>query len=808
MSRRIAFPFLVLLLTQFSVAPLGAAAAGPDQTRLFAEGKLGIIGPSLAAGTHASQMCENADTFDCIRDVLGVHSRDWSHAGGEKSWSIASLLGFDQSHIIDVSDDGAEWKDALEQAQQIMLDPQVEAVYIILGGNNVCARQGHNYAGDLDAISGHIDATLLFLTDSLPAGGHIYWSGVVDVTQLRRVMANRDHNYWFEDCQAFWDLNGEKIKDSAAEGICDHFFDNRACQAASVQEEAKDRAMELFLDRLLDRETVEEGPCGKVLSSKSTEQDVEEARQFTLALNALMADKAQEFDGRNGITIHFSNNLYSASARLKPYHVSRLDCFHPNRTGQHLIATEVWRGFNSQIGSSRKVFFDELDNQDYCSQEFTSWETCWTETGREDAGPLAGDVQINLGELRIRDNDKGITRGLDLEGSEETWVSFTYRREELDREADYVSFDVSPDAGQTWVEIDRFQGDADDYSMHRGYYYDISPWATERTMLRLLSSSGLGADDRVYFDNFKVMSWRPPSSGGNAGGVRNDFTGDAQSDIFWRNASDGRNALWQMSGFNVLRAEFLPSLHITWAVAGVCDFDGDAKTDILWRNMTGDNAIWLMDRSDLKKAAWIPSLPPGWQVVGTGDFTASNNCDILWRNSEGNNAIWQMRGVKVVSSAFLAQVSNSWSVVAVNDFNGDKRSDILWRNDSGRNAIWIMDSYNITDASFIASVSTDWYVASTGDFDGDGNSDILWRDTVGRNVIWLMDGTSRKSDGFIPAVPMDWILAATGDYNGDLKTDLLWRKSSGDNAIWILNGLVVKDAQAILALPIDSWTVQ
>lgn len=500
---------LGLVLSPLCMISRGAPAElDAAHAKLSSDGKLGIIGPSLAAGTHASQMCGGLDTVECVRNVLGAHSRDWSHAGGSQSWSIASLLGFDSDHVVDASDDGEEWKDALRQAQVVMSDPQVEAVFIILGGNNVCAARGHDYTGDLDRISAHIDETLLLLTDALPSGGRIYWSAVFDVTQLRKVMAKRDHNYWFESCQAFWDLNGEQIKDSAADDICDHFFGHRLCRAASAQEEAKDRFMELLLKRLLEVETVKEGPCGKVLSSRSTDQDVEQARQFTLALNALMAAKAKEYDGRNGVAVYFSDRLFAASSKLKPYHVSRLDCFHPNRTGQQLLAAEIWQGFNTRVGTVSKVLFDEFDSQDYCAQEFTHWGSCWSEIGEED-GPLSGDVRINLGELRIRNNGRGVYRGFNLAGVEQAWISFNWRRAGLDRQSDYVSFDISADGGRTWRLLDWFRGDGDDFNMHRGAYYDITPYASADTVIRFLGSSGLGGSDRVYFDNVKVVSWLP-----------------------------------------------------------------------------------------------------------------------------------------------------------------------------------------------------------------------------------------------------------------------------------------------------------
>lgn len=510
---------IVAVLCVLSLPAVAIDARGP---KLHPDGKIGLIGSSLAAATNSSQMCENGDAYDCLRDELGVHSRDWSYAGGLKSWSLASILGFDQNHIVDASGDGEEWKDALKQATAIMADPMVETVFIMLGTNNVCEGRGHDYTGDLERISLHIDDTLLLLTDALPQGGRIYWSGILDVTQLRKVMAKRDHNYWFENCQALWDLNGEKIKDSAAEGICDHFSNHRVCELSSVQEEAKDKFLELLVDRVMDNKAINEGPCGKVLSSKSTTHDVEEARQFTLELNNLMATKAEQYNGRNGVIVYYHDRLFNASAKLIPQHVSRLDCFHPNRAGQYYFATEIWKGFNTSFGSIDKSYFDEFDTQDYCTQEFTNWETCWTEIG-ENGSPVADDIHINLRELRIRDNDKGIRRGLNLAGIEEAWISFNFRREDLDRNSDYVTFDISPDAGQTWFEIDRFQGDADDFNMHRGYYYDITPHATEDTMIRFMSAGDLGSNDKVYFDNVKVVSWIQP------GDLSVDMDGDGLS---------------------------------------------------------------------------------------------------------------------------------------------------------------------------------------------------------------------------------------------------------------------------------------
>jgi len=497
-----------LWLVQIFLAPLAMGESGPYPPKLSTDGKFGMIGDSLALGIHASEMCGNDDAYECAQDALGAASPDWSYVAADKSWSIASRLGFDTAHIVAAYGGGEEWKDALNQAMTVMTDPQVEAVFIGLGANNVCAPQGHDYSNDLATISGEIDATLTYLTDTLPAGGRIYWSGVLDVLQLYELMRRRDHNYWFETCQGTWDLDAEKIKDGAANDVCDHFFDHTACQLTSSIEEAKDQLMKLLFNRWLDLEGVDEGPCGKILSSRSTNADRAEAREFTVALNQLMSDKAVQYNGRNGIAVYYSDRIFEASANMRPYHVSRLDCFHPSRAGQMFLANETWRGFDSHTVPASRYFFDEFDSQDYCAQEYSTWDSCWTEIGESD-GPSSGDIQINVHELRVQNKNTGIMRRLNLDGMEATWLQFNWRRDELDNKDDYVSIDVSPDAGMTWYQQNLVKGDGDDYNMHRGYYCDITPYATTDTLLRFKSSSDLGDHDAVFFDNITVVGWGP-----------------------------------------------------------------------------------------------------------------------------------------------------------------------------------------------------------------------------------------------------------------------------------------------------------
>ncbi len=494
---------LVLVSLSLCVSGLAAADIAP-------RGKIGIIGDSIAAGTHSSEMCRNQDIINCIQDLAGQQSREWSYAGGRQNWSIASMLGYPPARVVDASGDGEEWKDAFEQAVRIMVDSEVETVFIGLGANDVCQARGHNYIGDLDVVASFIDETLNYLTNTLPPGGSIYWSGVPNVAQLHELMRNRDHNIFFETCQATWDLDTNDVKLDAAEDACKHYFSNRFCETAAGQGQAADLLVESLLDTWFDIKGAQ-GPCGKILDSGSTDQDRLEARNFTIELNSLMARKAREWSGRNGIDIRYSDRIYNASPTVQPHHLSRIDCFHPSRSGQMKFAYEIWSGFNQGHEQIKDIFIDEFDSTDYCRQEFGGWGSCWLEAN-DDTAATSGDIQIADKVLSMRSGGKQISRTMNLQRVDQAWISFNRRRDNLDHLGDFVEFQISPDAGQTWQLLDQFVGESTDIGFHRGSYYDISAYATADTVIRFASSSGMGANDRLFFDNVKVVSWNTNAS--------------------------------------------------------------------------------------------------------------------------------------------------------------------------------------------------------------------------------------------------------------------------------------------------------
>ena len=131
------------------------------------------------------------------------------------------------------------------------------------------------------------------------------------------------------------------------------------CENLTDWEQVRDR----FMDRLLayhkEKYNVDEGPCGRVLNSADTPEDLDKAQQFNIALSTLLARKAAKYNG--GVRITFTNVLYKTP--LQPNYVSHLDCYHPNRAGQMKMAQVLWQAFNRTSTGVHALWYDEFENK-------------------------------------------------------------------------------------------------------------------------------------------------------------------------------------------------------------------------------------------------------------------------------------------------------------------------------------------------------------------------------------------------------------------------------------------------------------
>ena len=327
-------PNWLLAKVLYSVLTVVVLASGGTAAEA-AVGKLGIIGDSISQATHADDDCGALDTYECLEVKLDRPDPGYSFAGGDQSWSLRNVLGHDG--LVDASRNGAKWRDAPQQARDIMLDADVRAVLVHMGSNDVC----HPLDGTpptLENLEANIDATLGHLTDKLPPGGVVFVAGLVDIVQLRDLMAQRDRHEVFENCQALWDLDFSRVKDSAIEDVCAHFFGSGCSSSVpSFFLERSYRALAFLYDSLGDASVLGvEGSCGNILNSESGPFDRQMARSFNVALNELMRRKANAYAGRNGVRVQFLGGLYEEQLLVED--VSTLDCFHPSRSGQRHIA--------------------------------------------------------------------------------------------------------------------------------------------------------------------------------------------------------------------------------------------------------------------------------------------------------------------------------------------------------------------------------------------------------------------------------------------------------------------------------------
>jgi hypothetical protein len=240
--------------------------------------------------------------------------------------------------------------------------------------------------------------------------------------------------------------------------------------------------------------------------------------------------------------------------------------------------------------------------------------------------------------------------------------------------------------------------------------------------------------------------------------VRGDFNPDGRPDILWRREGSGHNLAWLMNGATALVGLFTepPVLaDMRWRLVGTSDFNDDGHTDILWRHANwGQNAVWFMNGMAIHGGEL--TTPPAlfdthWRVAGTADFDRNGRPDILWRHDiSGENVLWYMNGTVLTAGTFLTPPSlpdPNWTVGGVADFDPDGETDILWHHaSSGQVLLWYMNGSVLTSSTSTTPPSlpdTDWQISAVGDYDSNGHPDIVWHHQgSGETLLWFMNGAT------------------------------------------------------------------
>ena len=135
----------------------------------------------------------------------------------------------------------------------------------------------------------------------------------------------------------------------------------------------------------------------------------------------------------------------------------------------------------------------------------------WLEIGESD-GPGSGDVRIrdDLGDgrLQLQDNDnggEGVQRQADLSGAVTASLSYYYRRDKLDDANDYVRLEISANgAAGPWTELVTHAGPGTD-GAYLPTTFDITPYISLATRIRMVTSPNMGKNDRVWFDEVELQ---------------------------------------------------------------------------------------------------------------------------------------------------------------------------------------------------------------------------------------------------------------------------------------------------------------
>jgi hypothetical protein len=185
-------------------------------------------------------------------------------------------------------------------------------------------------------------------------------------------------------------------------------------------------------------------------------------------------------------------------------------------------------------------------------------------------------------------------------------------------------------------------------------------------------------------------------------GGTGDLNGDGHEDIVWRNEKTGALAAWFLQNTTVTSNAYLsisPVTDLTWKLRGVGDTNGDGLADLVWQNASdGRLAVWFMSGAQVIQTSMlsIPRVPnTSWKVRASGDTNGDGRSDLIWQNaSSGELAVWFLNGPAVIGTGYLSVRfvrDTDWRIVGAHDVNGDRRADILWQHADGSLATWFLD---------------------------------------------------------------------------------------------------------------------
>jgi hypothetical protein len=149
-------------------------------------------------------------------------------------------------------------------------------------------------------------------------------------------------------------------------------------------------------------------------------------------------------------------------------------------------------------------------------------------------------------------------------------------------------------------------------------------------------------------------NWRIAATG--------DFNADGKRDIIWQHDTTGQLSAWLMNGTSLVDGLLLTPAQVpdtNWKISGSGDFNSDGRTDLVWRHLTdGRVAIWLMSGTTLTDGVLTTPdrvIDLAWDICAIGDINADGHSDLIWQHrTTGNVAAWLMNGTALINGSLLS----------------------------------------------------------------------------------------------------------------------------------------------------------
>ncbi len=165
---------------------------------------------------------------------------------------------------------------------------------------------------------------------------------------------------------------------------------------------------------------------------------------------------------------------------------------------------------------------DNFETRSWSNNDGTvNWSGDWIEVDGDSTppSPTSGNALItNGGELRLDDRpdtggDPGVARQANLAGATVATLRFQWRTSNQIESSDSVVVEVSANGGGTWTELEDFTGlDGGESGTNS---YDITPYATATTQVRLRVNANYGGNNEYFYVEFIEIDYQVVLSGTN-----------------------------------------------------------------------------------------------------------------------------------------------------------------------------------------------------------------------------------------------------------------------------------------------------